>query len=124
MKYIIIILSCVVLASCTNYGKKVSKDNLEVFYKDGISKDEAQKLFDFLYPLWNKGDKKSVQLVKIKDTITFRMVTNKEKMGQVDDETFALMGTVFSDSVFNSAPVNVDLTDDHFKTIRTFHFQR
>jgi len=127
MKHTLIIFSLIAVvafSSCTNYGKKVSKDHVEVYYKDGMSKDDAQKLLDFLYPLWNKGDKKSVQLVKIKDTITFRMVTDEKKMAQVDDETFSMLGHVFSDSIFNSAPVNVDLTDDHFKTIRTFHFHK
>jgi len=122
-------LTAVILTACTNYGKKVSQDYLEVYYKDGITKEQAQKTLDFLYPVWKsktgKTDTKSVQLTKAGgDTVNFRFVVDKDKLKDMDDETFYIMGTVFSDSIFNGAPVNVVLADNSFKTIRTLAFKK
>ena len=116
------------LVACTNYGKKVSQDYLEVYYKDGISKEEAQKTLDFLYPIWKndegKTDTKSVQLTKSGDTISFRMVVDKDKLSKVQDETFYIMGNLFSDSLFDGNPVNMVLTDNSFKSIRTLVYKK
>jgi hypothetical protein len=116
------------LMSCSNYGKKVSQDYLEVYYKDGVSKEEAQKTLDFLYPIWKnaegKTDTKSVQLTKSGDTISFRMVVDKDKLDKVQDETFYIMGNLFSDSLFKGTPVNMVLTDNSFKTIRTLAYKK
>jgi hypothetical protein len=116
------------LVACTNYGKKVSQDYLEVYYKDGATKEEAQKTLDFLYPLWKeadgKTDKKSIQLTKSGDTINFRMVVDKAKLAQVDDETFYTMSNLFSDTLYNGAPVNMVFSDNSFKPIRTLVFKK
>jgi hypothetical protein len=130
MKSLILsLLTIVVLASCTNYGKKVSQDYLEVYYKDGITKEQAQKTLDFIYPVWKdksgKTATKSIQLTKGNgDTINFHMVIDKSKLKDVTDETFYNMGNVFSDSLFNKAPVNIILADDHFKDIRTLAYKK
>jgi hypothetical protein len=118
-----------VLASCTNYGKKVSKDYLEVYYKDGITKDQAQKTLDFLYPQWKnesgKTDTKSIQLTKgAGDTIVFHMVVDKNKLKDISDDIFYGMGNIFSDSLFNKAPVNITFTDNQFKDIRTLVYKK
>ena len=42
----IAMLALLSLASCTNYGKKVKSGNVEVYYKDGAEKADAQKLAD------------------------------------------------------------------------------
>ena len=117
------------LTACTNYGKKVSQDYLEVYYKDGISKEQAQKTLNFLYPLWKsdsgKTNTKSVQLTKAGgDSINFRMVSNKDKLKEIGDETFYAMANLFSDSLFNGVPVNIIFTDEMFKTYRTLVFKK
>lgn len=116
------------LVACTNYGKKVSQDYLEVYYKDGATEEQAQKTLDFLYPLWKeangKTDKKSVRLTKNGDTINFCMVVDKSKLAQIDDETFYIMSNLFSDSLYNGAPVNMVFSDDSFKPIRTLVFEK
>jgi hypothetical protein len=116
------------LMACTNYGKKVSQDYLEVYYKDGATKEEAQKTVDLLYPLWKsedgKTEKKSIQLTKSGDTINFRMVVDEKKLAQAGDETFHSMSDLFSDSLFSGAPVNIVFTDNSFKTIRTLVYKK
>jgi hypothetical protein len=52
------------------------------------------------------------------------MVVDKSKLDQVGDETFYAISGLVSDSVFNGGPVNLILTDDHFKTIRTLAFKK
>ena len=117
------------LVACTNYGKKVSHGHLEVFYKDGVSEEQAQKTADLLYEADvaagnNTSVKKSIQLVKDNDGFCFRMVVDKEKMEKLPDDGFFAIGSVLSDSIFNNSPVKVDLTDNHFKTIRTVPFKK
>ena len=127
--FMIVLLFAAGLAACSNYGKKVSQDYLEVYYKEGITKEQAQKTLDFLYPLWKeksgKTNTKSIQLTKAGgDTINFRMVVNKDKLKGMDDETFYSMANVFSDSIFNGAPVNIVFADEKFKPIRSLTFKK
>jgi hypothetical protein len=117
------------LAACTNYGKKATKGHVEIYYKDGISQEQAQKAADFLYGIDvsvnnNTTVKKSIQLIKEGDTVNFRMVIDKKKLSGVNDENFYALGNVISDSLFGGKPVNVDLTDNTFKTIRTMHYKK
>ena len=118
------------LMSCTNYGKKVTSGNVEVYYKDGISEKEAKQTADLLYEgLKASGgdltDKKSGQLTRgMKDTIIYRMVVNKEKLKLVKDVVFNRMGNALSSMVFQDMPVNVELTDDKFETFKTIYYAK
>jgi hypothetical protein len=123
------VLTALTLSSCTNYGNKVSKDYLEVFYKEGITKEKAEELLTFLYPAWKAPGKtvtpkKSVQLTTAGDSVYFRMVADKEKIKDVSDEVLYLLGNVLSDSIFDKAPVNVQLTTNEFETIRTLYYTK
>lgn len=123
--FIILLIATIQLISCTNYGDKVAKDAVEIYFKDHISKEQAQQTLAFLHPSWNEpGNKKSVQLAKPGDTVYFRMVINEEKAKDVKDESYLLLANEISNSIFNGTPVNVDLTDNTFKTIRTLHFKK
>ncbi len=127
MKQVIyLLLAAFTLGACTNYGKKVKDHHIEVYYKDGISKEEAEKTAKLLYEadqaVGNKADQKSVQLTRNGDTINFRMVTVAEKLKGMEDDVFVTMGNVISEKIFNGKPVNVDLTNNKFATIRTIHF--
>ena len=117
------------LQGCSDYGKKVSHGYLEVFYKEGITKEQAQRTVDYLYPIWmDEGDKtrkKSIQLTKSGDSINFRMVTDLDRLAKIEgDDLFHNMCQNLSDSIFNGAPVNLDLTDTKFKTVRRVPFQK
>jgi hypothetical protein len=127
--FLFALLAALVLTACTNYGDKVTKDYLEIFYKEGIPKEKAEELLTFLYPAWKApGEtvtpKKSVQLTKAGDSIYFRMVADKEKIKDVSDEVLYLLGNVLSDSVFDGTPVNVQLTTNTFETIRTLYYTK
>src|ERR1700730_16305205 len=82
-----------VFSSCNNYGDKVTKGHIEVYYKDGITKDMAQKTADLLYDSDtaaknNTKDTKSMQLRKKTDTILFRMVINQQRAAALNDVVF------------------------------------
>jgi hypothetical protein len=127
--FILSLLIAFSLTACTDYGSKVKKDYLEVYYKDGISKELAQRTLDFLYPVWkNKSgttEKKSIQLSKGNgDTINFRAVIDEKKAKEMGDDVFYDMANVFSDSIFNGVPVNIIFSTNEFKPMRTLVFKK
>ncbi len=129
MKLVILsLLASVLLLSCSDRGKKISKGYLEVYYKEGITKEQAEKTMDYFLPLWkDEGEKtktKSIQLSKNGDTIHFRMVAKMEVIEKMDKDIFYTMANEISKDLFNNAPVNVVLTDNTFKTLRTYTFKK
>lgn len=130
MKVLSTIIFCLLLAmlsSCSNHGAKVSKENIEVYYKDGVTESEAQKLADYLYPIYGEGDKdtKSIQAVRNGDTVIVRMVlADKSTAPSVDEHVMLNNANRMSASIFNNAPVNIELTDTRFKVVRIIAFKK
>lgn len=125
MKSIIFsLLVAVSLAACTNYGKKVKSGSIEVFYKNGVSEEQAKKTAD-LFESGTKGSaRKSFQLTKPGDTVLMKMVVDKKKLEKASDDVLYALSEIVSDSIFNGVPVNLILTDDSFKPIRTLVFKK
>jgi len=123
-------LIVILFSSCnTSYGDKVKKGHIEVYYKKGVSKDMAEKTGNFLYSLDtayndNSNQSKSVQLVKKSDTIIFRMVIPMERVSSIAEENFYALANLLSDSVFNKAPVIIDLTDSTFNSLRVLTYKK
>jgi hypothetical protein len=118
----------VALTSCTNYGKKAKSGGIEVYYKDGINEEQAQRtadVFNEAIQSSNPGskDRKSFQLTKATDTVLLKMVVDTDKAAKLPDESFFAIQSLVSDSVFNGGPVNLMLTDDSFKGVRTLAFK-
>jgi hypothetical protein len=113
-------------ASCNSYGDKEVFNGTEVYYKEGISKKEAVQLGNYLVSSkFADGNSKSVQLIKNKESgaYVFRMVTNKEAQESDSfDFIFKLMAVQMSDSVFNKQPVDFEVCDNRFNTVKTFKF--
>jgi len=115
------------LSSCNDYGKKVKKEHIETYYKDGITEAQAQKAADMMFVLDanNAKTQKSFQLVKENGVIHFRMVLSDPKADNKSmDLNFLAISNIISDSVFNGAPVDMDLTDNKFKTIRSLPYKK
>ncbi len=122
-------LTIVLFASCTNYGKKVQKGTVEVYYKEGIDEKAATHTAAILAEIDsaqnnNTKQTRSVQLEQLKDTVCFRMVANKEKLAGVDDFAFQAIGEIISDSAFSGKPVVVELTDNMFKTFKRVPYKK
>lgn len=129
IKTLLTVSALLVLAACTNYGKKAKHGHVEVYYKEGITEAQAQHTADLFF--WidsvsnnNLTVQKSVQLIKDKDTVCFRMVVDEKKAKDMPDDNFNAIGTIFSDSVFSHAPVKLELTDNRFKTVHAVPFKR
>lgn len=129
MKKYLFLLLLPFLAACSNYGTKVSSTNIEVYYKEGITKEQAEKtarLFDQLLNESSPADNatKSFQLQKSGDTILLKMVADPAKLKDVGDDAFYAITTVVSDSVFAGGVVNLTLTDNTFKGFKEYAYRK
>jgi hypothetical protein len=102
------------------YGSKATQGNIEVYYKDGATKDEAEKLASHLARVWGDApDRRSVQLTKNGATPRFRMVVKPEFH---NDPKFmaqlGIFGAQLSRDVFNGVPIELEACDDHLVTVK------
>jgi hypothetical protein len=118
-----LIATCLLLASCDQYGKKLEiNSKSEVFYKDDASEAEARKLGDFLLKrnFFDTNNEKSVQLSKDSGVYVVRFVVDKAGY-EIDKENTLLGFRVWqmwiSEEVFNNAKTRVVLVDDQFNDI-------
>ena len=113
-------------SSCNDYGKKVKHGHIETFYKDGITEAEAQHAADLMYAMDanNAQTQKSFQLIKSNNVVHFRMVVNNDQIDKSMDINFLAISNVISDSIFNGAPVDMDLTNNKFELIRTLPYKK
>lgn len=116
------------MVSCTNYGNKVKSGHIETFYTDGITQAQAQRSADLLYGMdinaGNLPNEKSFQLNKKNDTVYLKMVIADPNNTDVNDFNFMAIADYISDSAFNGAPVNMDLSDKYFKTLRIIPYKK
>jgi len=127
-KLILSLLAVLMLAACTNYGKKVKEGHIEVYYKEGITQQEAEKTAKALYDADSKAGndpaRKSFQLSREGDTVLLRMVVDQSRAKDMGDENFSPIALMISENAFNGKPVNMELTDTKFKTIRSIAYQK
>ena len=122
-------LLVILFSSCNNYGDKVKKEHIEVYYKKGITKEMAQRTANFLYSLdtsfnVNSNQTKSIQVFKKSDTIIFRMIIPMESVSTINENNFYALANLLSDSVYHRAPVNIDLTDTAFNSLRVLPYKK
>jgi hypothetical protein len=132
MKSILLsLLVAVSLAACTDYGKKVTIEGTkgEVYYKgDGVTEADAKKLCTYLKDVikyFDADKRQSVQLTKSKgDGYDLRFVVDEKKLNESPKaaDAFGQIGAAISVDLFDNKPINVFLTDDHFKTIKSIPF--
>lgn len=124
---IILIVFCSLLIACNSYGKKEEFYGTEVYYTKEVNTEDAKRLGEFLVrSKFADGKTKSVQLTKNEENghYVFRMVTNK-KVQKEDtyDFLFKALAIQISDSVFAGKPVDFEVCDNTFNTIKTLSFQ-
>lgn len=119
MKKIISLLSAIaLLVSCANYGEKKVHNGTEVYYKDGVTEAQADKLGESLVTSgFANGDPKSVQFVKEGDQYIFKMVIKEEFLNDASMQNiFNFFPKELSDMM--EIPIDLHLCDDTFNTIR------
>lgn len=112
----------VISGGCSSdYGDKIVVNGTEIYF-DGktVTKSDAEKLGKYLTDAeFSDGTEISVRLAKADGKWQFQMVTADSA---VEDEelavAFAVMAAEISNTIFDGAPVEYHLCDDHFKTLK------
>src|SRR5258708_38884515 len=101
------------------YGEKHTANNGEVYYKDGVTKQEAEKLGDLLVKTkYFDGGKKSVQLAKEGNKYLLRLVIYSPYQNDLDTIwSLRLIAGQASREALNGADVQLQICDEHFGTV-------
>lgn len=119
-KLSILLFIAAFVTSCTNFGKKKVFDGTEIYYKDGVTEAEVDKLGENLIESgFTNGELKSVQFVKEGESYIFKMVINEEN---INDESLENVFTYFPKelSQYMDLPVDLHLCDNYFNTLRVY----
>jgi hypothetical protein len=111
--------------ACTGYGEKVVYEGTEVYYKDGATKEEADKMGAYLVKSgYADGNPKSVMLVRnpSNNNMVVRQVVATEKLNAFTEMAFMIMGAAYPKEVFDNQPVDLELCDNTFKTVKSFSY--
>lgn len=127
IKRTLILVAITLFISCSGYGDKEVFNGTEVYYKGEITKDEVNKLGGFLVRSeFADGNGKSVQLVKNEENgnYVFRMVTNKKAQEEkLYEYSFKALAMQISDSVFSGKPVDFDICNNTFGSVKYLPFK-
>ena len=120
MRNIILLFFLFVFISCANYGEKKVFYGTEVYYKEGVTEAEVEKLGQSLITSgFADGNRKSVQYLKNGDTFVFKMVIKESFLNDKKyEQMFKFMPNELSSYV--GAPVDFHLTDNEFNTLREY----
>jgi hypothetical protein len=110
------------LASCADYGDKITRLEGEIFYTDSVSKTEAEALGDWLVTVgyFDTSTRKSVQLSRENDTLHIRFVIKQEYREEPEVVRFMLLTGYASSRLINSGrPVLAHICNDRFSSLRS-----
>jgi hypothetical protein len=116
------------LSSCTNFGTKVKIAGTkgEVFYKDGATESDANKVGTFLKQdgFLSTSKAASVQVSKKAGRYIVRFVYDKQYYNSKPEleDVFRVYGAKISKELFNGQKVDVALADKYFKDFKTIPF--
>lgn len=96
----------------------------EVYYSDGVDITVAKRLGQYFAESgYFDGESKSVQLRKKGDVYRLRFVVDEKFVGKEETTNlFQPYGLLVSSTVLNNAPVDVELTDEYFRTLETIPY--
>lgn len=100
-------------------GTKLAVGKLEIYYKGGVTQDEAKKAGDMLHDQFGFGAKATatVQIVKKKDLYQLRMVIKTDKREDPEvHSTLKLIAGMVSGEAFGGAKIEVHITNRFLKT--------
>ncbi len=123
---LIIVIS---ISACSqNYGKEYKLDKMHnVYYKgEGVDEAQAKKLATYLkeQEYFQDSINATVQLVKVNDTFKLNFVVDETKITPGYENKFLLFGAFISESVFNKAPVTIQLTNDKLEPFKNLGFAK
>ena len=116
------------LTSCEDHGKEYKFDKAHnIYYKgDGLDEAAAKKLATYLkeQEYFQDSINSTVQLVKVKDTFKLNFVVDETKLTSGYENKFLLFGAFISESVFDKAPVTIQLTNDKLEPFKNLGFAK
>lgn len=125
---LIAIISISISACNQNYGKEYKLDKKHnVYYKgEGVDEALAKKLANYLKEMkyFNDTITSTVQLVKVKDTFNLNFVVDATRITAGYENTFLLFGAFISESVFDKAPVTIQLTNNKLEPFKNLGYAK
>lgn len=120
-------ISTITFTSCQNYGKEVDFGNLQIFYKDGVSKELAMKLGEYLIKngLMDE-DHSGISLQVLKNGALYQLkIVVKDNFENNPEyaEGFTKLASILSANVFEGAEVEVYACDKQFRIKKVFHME-
>ena len=113
----ITIVILLILSSCSNSDDKVSVAHLDIYYTDNLE-DEARQLGSYLFDT-NYGMSENevmIRLSKTNDGFMVSFVVSENELSL--ERSWRLQGENISRAVFNGAPVDVNLCDSKFNSLK------
>lgn len=132
MKILQVLLTAAIaisISSCMqNYGKEYKLDaKHNVYYKgNGVDEALAKKLANYLkeQEYFQDSINSTVQIVKVKDTFNLNFVVDASKITPAYETNFLLFGAFISESVFNKAPVTIQLTNENLEAFKNLGYAK
>lgn len=109
------------VSSCADYGEKVEQGENEVFYKDGATKEQAQKVLDILIEsgAFNPDVESSAQVLKEDDRYIVNIIVREELRESEEVHDFLeTIGQQMVYDVFEGDPLTVNITDEKFEVLK------
>lgn len=106
------------ITSCSDYGEKVVHNAGDVYYKEPVTEEEANKLGKYLAENgYFDGIEKSVQLLKEGDYYTVNFVVKEGASSNPENiNIFKSFSPILSYDVFDGAIVNVAMCNETFES--------
>ena len=114
-----------ILQGCTDYGKMKTYNGVDLYHKAPVTDAEAERLGIYLIGAkFADSTEKSVQITRVGPVYQFRFVIKEANQNDTAlFKYFKVFSAELSNEVFNGAPVDIHICDNHFKTIRIFPYE-
>lgn len=104
-----------------DFGPKVTAGNIEVYSKDGFSREQAQMLADYLQEQISPAQTISFQVGNTDDGgYLVRMVSDESKVAAMGDASFNAMAEEIATNFFKGGQLTFELTDGKFVPFKKF----
>ncbi|MEZ6095743.1 MAG: hypothetical protein R3C03_16190 [Pirellulaceae bacterium] len=125
------LLTLVAFIGNWSYGQKIECGQFEVYYRDGVTKAEAEQVVEILRPLFADAPNEiSFQLLRDKGEVTFRMAMQPDvflpeterpvNLQGIDLEAGALDFELHLQEIFGDSNVVVEFCNDRLKPQKRF----
>ena len=134
--YVLPLVFCIIISAfliwAMIYSQNIPDKNLvingdELYYTDNVSKNEVDKLGEYLKEtdFFAQDDNNiSIKIDKKEEEYILSLIVDKEKVESSDiSETAKFLGKTLSTEVFNNSKVSVNLCDDRFNSLKTINIE-